>query len=157
MNFKPLAGLFLAAVIMPTLASAELSGSARVVDGDTITIAGERIRLDGIDAPEGRQMCQRQDEAWECGKVARDALEEFLSGSPVECQGNNRDRYGRLIARCYVAGVEVNEWLVRHGWALDWPRYSDGRYAEAQFEAQRERRGIWDSKFTPPWEWRQQN
>jgi hypothetical protein len=43
---------------------------------------------------------------------------------------------------------------VRQGWALDWPRYSDGAYRQAQDEARINRRGIWQGKFVDPWDWR---
>ena len=45
-------------VVVP--ASAEtISGRAQVIDGNTIEIGGRRIRLFGIDAPEGGQTCVR--------------------------------------------------------------------------------------------------
>ena len=43
--------------LFPVVARAEITGAARVIDGDTIDIAGERIRLHGIDAPESGQTC----------------------------------------------------------------------------------------------------
>ena len=57
-----------------------VEGPARIIDGDTIDIAGERIRLHGIDAPESRQTCIADGVIWPCGKSATDALAEFIGG-----------------------------------------------------------------------------
>jgi endonuclease YncB( thermonuclease family) len=141
----------------PASAGDALVGRASVVDGDTIEIAGERVRFDGIDAPESAQFCRKPSGVrYRCGKVAADALDEFLSASrPTTCEYKSRDRYGRFVGVCFRAdGQEVNAWLVRQGYALDWPRYSKGRYAAPQGEAERRRLGMWRGSFDPPWEWR---
>jgi endonuclease YncB( thermonuclease family) len=134
-----------------------LSGRATVLDGDTIEITGERIRLHGIDAPESGQQCRDADGApWPCGQKASFALDDFLAASrPTHCTMVDRDRWGRVVATCIRNdGADVNEWLVRQGWALDWPRYSDGAYHGAQREARISRRGIWRGEFVEPWAWR---
>jgi len=59
------------------------------------------------------------------------------------------DRYGRTVASCAVNGVDLVDWLVRHGLALDWPRYSFGRYSFAQDEALRSESGIWAGRALP--------
>ncbi len=56
----------------PTLA--DITGPARIIDGDTIDIAGERIRLHGIDAPESGQTCVADGVTWPCGQSATAAL-----------------------------------------------------------------------------------
>ena len=80
-------------------------------------------------------------------------LKEHLNGRQVECVGHARDRYGRLLAVCYVGGESINERIVREGWALDFRRYSTD-YLQAEAEAKRAGAGIWRGEFTPPWEWR---
>lgn len=137
--------------------SAPLEGRATVIDGDTIEIRGERIRLNGIDAPESNQLCQEPDETpWQCGQQASLALDNWLAESrPTRCDFIERDRYGRFVGECFRAdGADVQAWLVRSGNALDWPRYSDGAYAEAQAEAEQDKRGLWRGTFTAPWDWR---
>jgi len=132
-----------------------LVGRASVVDGDTIEIHGERIRLNGIDAPEIWQRCtDKAGGEYRCGKAAAEALDIFLAASrPTTCRGVSRDRYKRIVAVCHRAeGVEVNAWLVQNGHALDWPRYSNGAYAEQQAAAQRDGLGMWQGKFVEPWE-----
>jgi endonuclease YncB( thermonuclease family) len=125
-----------------------------VIDGDTIEIHGERIRLDGIDAPESWQTCEDADGlAYPCGRLAADALEVFLAASrPTRCEIVSNDRYGRQVGICFRDdGAEVNAWLVSQGHALDWPRYSKGRYSPQQADAEAARRGMWRGDFVEPW------
>ncbi|WP_187973300.1 thermonuclease family protein [Aquibium microcysteis] len=134
-----------------------VTGRASVVDGDTIEIAGERIRLHGVDAPEGGQRCQDKfGREYRCGQVAANALDAFLAQSrPTSCRFVERDRYRRFVGDCFRAdGKSVAAWMVRNGYALDWPRYSRGAYAADQAEARRAGAGIWQGRFVEPWELR---
>ncbi len=92
----------LALLFLPALAWADITGQPRVIDGDTIEVAGQRIRLHGIDAPESRQLCRRDGEPWRCGKDATSALSAFLGGRAVNCEELDRDRYRRIVAKCAV-------------------------------------------------------
>ena len=153
-----LAGAVFAAshLVSPTLAAGStVTGRASVVDGDTIDLHGERIRFDGIDAPESWQRCEdAKGKAYRCGKAAADALDSFLAASrPTTCDISGSDRYGRFIGRCKRAdGKSVNAWIVRNGWALDWPKYSGGDFAADEKAAKTEKRGIWQGDFEPPCE-----
>lgn len=129
---------------------AVLHGIAQVRDGDSLDLAGQRVRLWGVDAPEFKQTCTRAGSRWSCGRDARGALATHLAGRSLTCVPVDRDAYGRVVARCTVGGRSVNEWLVRKGWAVDYTRYSGGRYARAQAEAQAARRGIWSGRFQMP-------
>lgn len=134
-------------------------GRASVVDGDTIEIHDERIRFNGIDAPESRQLCKdAAGKPYRCGKVAAEALDGFLAGSrPTNCRPVDRDRYGRTVADCFRAdGQDVAAWLVRNGHALDWPKYSKGKFAGDQAVAMQARAGMWQGEFLEPWEHRGQ-
>lgn len=110
----------------------------RVVDGDTLEIGVERIRLFGIDAPERTA----RPETRTCGVAARRALISLITIPPV-CTGLTVDHFGRTVAICTSAGVDLSRAMVQAGWAADWPRYSRGRYLEAQVEARRIDGGIW--------------
>ena len=99
--------LLAVALAFPAPALADITGLATVIDGDTIDIAGERIRLHGIDAPEYRQTCIADGVTWPCGQSATDALAEFIGDSPVRCEEQGTDRYGRTIATCYVRGEDI--------------------------------------------------
>jgi endonuclease YncB( thermonuclease family) len=137
-------------------AIAEVMGRATVIDGDTIEIAGQRIRLHGIDAPEKGQPCFGADNRpYRCGPVAANALDEFIGQSPVNCHERSTDRYGRLVADCSVRGQDIEEWLVRNGFAMAYRRYSTD-YIGAEQEAKNNRRGVWAGTMQPPWEWRKE-
>lgn len=132
------------------------SGRASVIDGDTIEIAGERVRIWGVDAPEDGQTCTRGAETWRCGQQSAFALADWIGQRPVTCQEQDRDRYGRSVATCSVGGQDMGEWLVRHGWAIEYTQYSDGRYQAAERAARAAGSGVHAGPFTPPWEWRHQ-
>jgi endonuclease YncB( thermonuclease family) len=129
-------------------AAAEIVGRASVIDGDTIEIRGQRIRLFGIDAPEGRQLCQMGDRSYRCGQKAALALADFIGAKTVRT-----DRYRRTIATCFVNDRDLGAWLVREGWALAFRRYSLD-YVSDENGARVAKRGVWRGDFEMPWEWR---
>ncbi len=151
-----LARLVLAACLCASPALADnLAGQASIIDGDTLEIHGARIRLWGIDAPESSHLC-RNDESlqYRCGAKAANELDAFIARRPVDCVPVSRDVYGRTVATCSVSGVDLAEWLVRTGLAIDWPTYSKGKYRAAQREAERSSRGIWSGSYVAPWLYR---
>jgi endonuclease YncB( thermonuclease family) len=147
------AALVLFGAVTARPSSADVSGEPTVIDGDTIVVASERVRLQGIDAPELHQTCTAYGQEWSCGQTAAEWLRDRLRGQQVDCIGHARDRYGRLLAVCYIGGEDLNERIVREGWALDFRRYSTD-YLQAESAAKRGGAGIWRGQFTPPWEWR---
>jgi endonuclease YncB( thermonuclease family) len=144
-----------ARVAEPPPAARALSGRAHVIDGDSLKVAGTRVRMFGIDAPEWRQRCRGADgHSYRCGRWAFRALAQRLRSAPVRCEPLARDRFARLVATCYQGNDDLARWLVAQGLALDWPRYSGGTYADAQDAARRAERGLWQGAFVRPWEWR---
>lgn len=136
---------------------ATIAGVASVIDGDTIEIHGQRIRFNGIDAPESQQLCKNASGAdYPCGRQSAQALDTFLAASkPVQCTFVTWDRYHRFVGDCQRAdGASVAAWMVEHGQAIDWPRYSHGAYAAQQGKAEAAKVGLWVGKFQAPWEWR---
>lgn len=140
------------AAVAPAVAQS-LTGQATVIDGDTIEIHGERIRLFGIDAVESGQRCERDGKAWNCGKDAAFALADRIGRSAIDCRGRDRDRYGRLVAVCFKGAEDLNRWMVDQGWAVAYRRYSMD-YADAEADARAARRGLWSGRFEMPWDWR---
>lgn len=134
-----------------------ITGVASVIDGDTIEVHGQRIRFNGVDAPESKQY---RDDAkgfeYPCGRRSAEALDAFLAASrPVQCTFVSWDRYHRFVGDCRRAdGANVAVWMVEHGQALDWPRYSNGAYAQQQATAKAAKLGLWVGKFDAPWDWR---
>ncbi len=131
-----------------------IAGRASIIDADTIEIRGERIRLWGIDAVEGRQTCRLGGQLWRCALDAAFAISAHLEGQSVQCMERGRDQYNRTVAVCTVRGGDLGGWLVSAGFALDYRRYSGGRYAAEQAAARAGKRGLWRGEFEPPWEWR---
>ena len=128
----------------------DLYGRARLVDGDTIEVAGQSVRLHGIDAPETGQRCRDRDgQAFACGARAADVLGELIGGGPVACTGDEHDRYGRLIAVCRAGGVVLNREMVRLGLAIAYEEYSDD-YLPEQVDAYKAGRGLWAGEFQRP-------
>ena len=140
-------------LIVAVPAFADVTGPARIVDGDTVHIGKTKIRFHGIDAPESKQACTADGKEWPCGQEATQALVEAISDQPVTCKGGERDRYKRLLAVCYVGDINLNDMMVRNGWALAYRRYSTD-YVEAEAAAEKARAGIWRGEFEKPWEWR---
>jgi len=132
-----------------------LSGRATVIDGDTIDIAGERVRLHGIDAPELGQTFWCKGREFDCGAMAMAALEALIADIELRCEPIERDCYGRLVAKCFSrSGVDVCRRLVASGWALAFRRYSLD-YVPDEIKAKEAFRGLWRGTFDKPWEWRQ--
>ena len=150
-------------LLLPLLASgftAQLTlagtvqGDARLIDGDTIEIREQVIRLHGIDAPETGQRCfDGDDRAYPCGKKATDALRSLIRGQPVTCEGDTFDTHGRLIALCRTANDDLNREMVHQGWAVAFRRYSED-YLEEELDAFKAGRGIWRGRFQRPYEMR---
>jgi endonuclease YncB( thermonuclease family) len=131
-----------------------ISGTARIVDGDTLAIGDIKIRLKGIDAPETDQVCLDANAAkWTCGIAARDQLTAHVNNRPIECTPRGIDGYGRTLAACSVAGEDLNAWMVREGWALAFVRYSTV-YEKEEDKARTAQRGLWSGAFIAPWDWR---
>lgn len=145
----------ISAVALSTGAMAEqLVGRASVIDGDTIEIRGERVRLFGIDAPESGQICtDAQEQPYRCGQKAAFALDEMVRGMTVHCDDRGQDRYHRMIGVCRVNEVDLAGAMVRSGMALAYRRYSSD-YVSAESAAQRDRAGMWQGAFEAPWDWR---
>jgi endonuclease YncB( thermonuclease family) len=145
-------------LIVTAAATETFSGQADIVDGDTLSIRGEktRIRLYGVDAPEGQQTCDdAAGKRYLCGSRAANALSEIIGrNGRVTCAEEDRDRYGRVVAVCKADGKDINGELIRQGWAIEYGQYSDGRYSDEEAEARKAKRGLWAGMFVKPWEWR---
>jgi endonuclease YncB( thermonuclease family) len=135
----------------------DIVGRASVIDGDTLEIHGQRIRLWGIDTPESAQLCHVSGKPWRCGQQAALAVSDYIGQRTVACIEQDRDRYRRIVARCSVAAEDIGAWLVGNGWALDYTEYSGGAYASHQAIAASAKIGIWRGTFDKPWEWRRAN
>lgn len=150
---RAIATFLFALTSVATAYGADVAGQASIIDGDTIEIQGHRIRLHGIDAPESGQQCVRSGKRWPCGRRAAFALADRIGNRPVHCDQRDVDRYGRIVAVCRAVGEDLNAWMVRHGWALAYRRYSRDYVAEEE-TARKVQSGVWSGRFVPPWDWR---
>ncbi len=133
---------------------AAIAGTVSAIDGDTLQMRDQRIRLEGVDAPEARQQCLDADgKFWRCGQAAANALDDWIAGNPLSCKTHGREKWGRVLATCTVRGESVQAWLVSHGYAIAYRRYSTA-YVAAEDKAREEKIGVWVGEFIPPSDWR---
>ena len=153
---KAIAALATAAALLAggQSAAGTLSGRVTVIDGDTLEMRGERIRLFGMDAPESGQTCQtREGRAWRCGTQAARELDLLVRGRTVTCETRDTDRYGRTVAICTAGGVDLGSALVAGGHAVAFRKYSK-LYVPTEEAAKAAGRGLWAGEFEMPSEWR---
>lgn len=152
--FKALYVLLILAILVPPICMAWPGKVVSVTDGDTIKVIHdgkeEKIRLYGIDAPEKSQSF---------GQKAQDFAASLVAGKTVEVERKDTDRYGRTVGLVSVGGQNVNELMVKNGYAWVYHQYckesfcSDWTNNEAI--AKTEKRGMWvDPQIVPPWEFR---
>jgi endonuclease YncB( thermonuclease family) len=124
-----------------------IKGAALVIDGENFELAGDTVALWGVATPPA---------ASDAGQHARRALEAALARDPwVDCRPKERDRYGRLLARCFLAnGDDLASVMVWSGFAMDWPSFSKGFYGRLQTAARGEGSGPMSTSpgcASPPW------
>lgn len=128
-------------------------GKALAIDGDTIELGGQRIRLFGIDAVESAQSCERDGEAWACGHDAAAALSAIVEGRNLQCERRGMDRYGRIVAVCTRDGRDIGRAMVQMGLAVALPEFSLD-YVADENGARARGTGIWAGTFQMPSDFR---
>src|SRR5215472_2271746 len=157
MIWRAIGVVLMLSALTPVGAQAPIIGVPSVIDGDTIEIHGQRIRLFGIDAPESSQLCtQPNGERWRCGQQASFALADRIGQATIRCEQRDIDRYGRVVTVCFEGAEDLDRWMVLNGWAVAFRRYSP-HYVADEAIAKRNRINIWSGEFDMPWEWRRQN
>ena len=137
--------------------ASEIYGLAIIIDGDTIKILNNKIRLHGIDAPEKKQKCIKNAQEYNCGIVATEALIKKIGKNAVKClTQKNKDRYNRFIGVCFVDQEDLNKWMVRNGYAIAYRRYSKDYILDEDF-AETNKLGLWSGTFLIPEKWRKLN
>ena len=99
-----------------------------VRDGDTIVVGNQPIRLNGIAAPERNEPG---------GKEASAFMRHLVLGKFLSCTDNGQWTYDRLVAVCHLDGKDIGRLIVAAGLARDCPRFSGGRYKDAETTASR--------------------
>jgi endonuclease YncB( thermonuclease family) len=133
---------------------APVRGPVLIIDGDSLRRGDIEIRLYGIDAPEYRQTCQDEfGREWSCGHSAANVLRQLVGKQDVSCAVQDTDRYGRLVSLCKAGATDLNDEMVRQGWAVAYARH-DLRYKILELDAQAAHRGIWRGSFERPEDYR---
>jgi len=158
-------GFFIFFVFNPFVQADELiSKNISVIDGDTILLENKKIRFSGIDAPESffrgkKQTCLLNSIKIFCGEVSKEKLEKKIANKIVKCiPEKEKDFYNRILAECFINGSEsLSIFMVKNGYAFDYPKYSKKKFATFQKFAKENKLGLWKMKFEFPWIWRKKN
>ena len=140
-----------------------ISGKPAITDGDTVKINNKKIRFSGIDAPESfffgkKQSCILNNVEILCGKLSKDKLIEKIGNQIVNCKiEKNKDQYSRLIGECFLKNESLSVFMVKNGYAFDYPKYSNGKFKKYQVFAKKFSLGLWQMQFEYPWIWRKKN
>jgi endonuclease YncB( thermonuclease family) len=124
-----------------------------IIDGDTIHIGSKKYRFSGIDTPEMKQTCSKDNKIIMCGVLAKNALIKKISNRPVLCKEETIDRYKRIIAECFINNDSLSKYLVRNGHAFAYRKYSK-KFIEDEQYAKENKLGLWSMTFEYPWEYR---
>ena len=124
-----------------------------MVDGDTIHIKKNKIRLHGIDAPEIDQTCKIKDKVWYCGLESSLALKKLVLDNNINCVVSEIDQYKRYIAECFINNQNINKLMVRNGWAIAY-RYYSLDFVEDEKLAKKDKIGLWQGQFQEPYLYR---
>ena len=132
------------------------SDEIKIIDGDTIHLNNEKIRFTGIDTPELKQTCNKNNEIIYCGIQARQLLINKIGKNKVNCVKEGKDQYKRTLAECFVNDLSLSRFLVREGYAFAYRKYSK-KFIEDENFAKNNNMGMWSMKFESPWDWRKKN
>ena len=129
------------------------SSELKIIDGDTIHLNGEKIRFSGIDTPEIKQTCIKNNEVIKCGIKAKELLVKMIGNKKINCIREGEDQYKRTLAECFINGESLSAFLVRSGYAFAYRKYSKKFISDEEF-AKANNLGMWSMKFQYPWEYR---
>ena len=125
----------------------------QVIDGDTIHIGKLKYRFFGIDAPETKQICKKDNIKIQCGVIAKDILKNKIADKIPKCIVKDKDRYQRLVAECFIGKESLSRFMVREGYAVAYTQYSKD-FIEDEKYAKENKLGIWSMNFQIPSEYR---
>ena len=125
----------------------------QVIDGDTIHIGKLKYRFFGIDAPEIKQICEKDNTKIQCGVIAKSVLQNKIADKIPECVVKDKDRYQRLVAECFIGKESLSRFMVREGYAVAYSQYSKDFIQDEKF-AKENKLGIWSMNFQMPSEYR---
>ena len=128
----------------------------KIIDGDTILLNGKKIRFSGIDTPELKQTCKRNDEIVYCGIEAKKLLINIIGNNKIDCINEGKDQYKRTLAECFVNDLSLSSYLVKKGYAFAYRKYSK-KFVKDEDYARGNNLGMWSMNFEFPWDYRKKN
>jgi endonuclease YncB( thermonuclease family) len=140
--------IFLLSITVPAVTK-----KVQVIDGDTIDIGTIKYRFFGIDAPEIKQICEKDNKKIQCGILAKNFLKNKISDKIPICITKDKDRYQRLIAECFINNESLSRFMVRGGYAVAYSQYSKDFVEDEKF-AKKNKLGIWSMSFQMPSDYR---
>lgn len=142
----------------PLHVSGSITGAAQVTDGDTLKIAGRRVRLVGIDACEMGQPAISKETQIDCGQWARSQMIELTGAgaSAIRCDLHGTDRYGRDLGTCFNGATDLNKAMLESGFAFLYTGSTPPPgYAAAARAARAAQRGVWAfQEVSQPYDYR---
>ena len=157
MNIRSVGAALAALLFTASAASADFSGQARVIDGDTFSIRQQRIRIAAIDACERDQTGSKNGVIWNCGIEARRFLARMIDGKHVRCVEVDRDQYKRLVGQCFIDNSDIGLEMVKAGQASLLLRYLPrshpidlDQYRRAEAGARQRGQGLWGAQVESP-------
>ena len=145
--------LSLHAFLVLMFCNVSFADNLKIVDGDTIVLKGEKIRFSGIDTPELKQTCIKDDQKIFCGMLAKMILVKKIGNEIPNCKKEGVDVYKRVLAECFVNGESLSSFLVRSGYAFAYRKYSKKFIKDEEF-AKENKLGMWSMQFEYPWKFR---
>ena len=125
----------------------------KIIDGDTIHLNGKKIRFSGIDTPELKQNCTKNNETVHCGVEAKRLLADKIGNNKVVCIQEGQDQYKRILAECFVNDLSLSSYLVKSGYAFAYRKYSK-KFIKDEDYARDNNIGMWSMNFEFPWDYR---
>jgi endonuclease YncB( thermonuclease family) len=136
-----------------------ISGTAKIIDGDTVIVNYKRIRLIGIDTPETKQKClDKNNFEYFCGKMATKFLKKLINNRKIECSSMGKDIYRRYLGTCKLGQININHEMVKSGMAVIYNlREASVELKELERNARNKKLGIWQGAFSEPKQYRKKN
>ena len=145
--------LFLCAFMVLMFCNVSFADNLKIVDGDTIVLNGEKIRFSGIDTPELKQTCMKDEQKVFCGMFVKMLLIKKIGNKTPQCISEGKDVYKRTLAECFINGESLSVFLVRSGYAFAYRKYSKKFIKDEEF-AKANKLGMWAMTFQYPWDFR---
>ena len=134
------------------------ANNLKISDGDTIILNGEKIRFSGIDTPELKQTCIKNENGiywlFHCGKFVKDILVKKIGNNIINCEREpEKDFFCRTLGECFVINESLSKFLVRNGYGFAFVKYSK-KFVEDEKYAKENNLGLWVMEFEYPWDFR---